>query len=275
MAQALRHASLPKKAFQQAHKVERKADKLRRKSDQVRPRLFVIDFQGDIKASEVVGLRELVSALLLEANSSDEVMVRLENAGGTVHEHGLAASQLLRIRNHGIVLTVAVDKIAASGGYLMAVVANRVLAAPFAIIGSIGVLAEMPNFHRWLEQKGIDFELHTAGDYKRTLTLFGENTEAGRAKLREQLEQIHAQFKDFIAEYRPQVAIDEVATGEYWYGSRALELKLVDELKTSDDYLMTAAETADLYEVSYIVKRALSERLPLAARVWLNRLRDF
>lgn len=261
MAQALKKASLQKKPLQKALKAERKSAKQRDKTDEARQRIFVLDFHGDIKASEVSALREIISALLLEASEQDEVLVRLENPGGTVHEHGLAASQLLRIRARGIPLTVAVDKVAASGGYLMAAVANRILAAPFAIIGSIGVLAEIPNFHRWLEQKGIDFELHTAGDYKRTLTLFGENTDAGREKLREQLDQIHAQFKDFITDYRPAVDIARVATGEYWYGEQARELGLVDDIRTSDDYLLANQETADLYKVGYQIKKKPLERL--------------
>lgn len=262
MADRIKVATLPPKVAKKAFKAERKTEKARAKAEQPdKRRLFVIDFHGDLMASEVGMLREVISALLMTATPADEVLVRLDNAGGAVHEHGLAASQLLRLRTAGIALTVAVDKVAASGGYLMACVATRIIAAPFAVVGSIGVLAEMPNFHRLLQQKGVDFELHTAGEHKRTLTLFGENTDEGRAKLREQLEETHGQFKSFIAAYRPELDLSKVATGEYWHGEQALKLGLVDAVQTSDDYLLSARDDADLYKVRYRSRKRPLQRL--------------
>ena len=273
LAHQLRQASRPDKTYQRSLKAERKADKARAKAAEDRARLFVIDFQGDIKATESAALREIISALLLEAQEGDQVLLRLENAGGLVTEHGLAASQLTRLRAKGIRLTVAVDKVAASGGYLMAVVADRIIAAPFAVVGSIGVVAQLPNFHRVLERHGVDYELHTAGDYKRTLTLFGENTDAGREKLRQQLEETHGLFKDFIRDYRPTLDLGRVATGEYWHGSQAMALGLVDRIQTSDDFLLAAADQADIYRVRYAVHKKPLERLLSAmsqsTRRWL------
>ena len=185
----------------------------------------------------------------------------MENPGGMVHEHGLAASQLIRLRQRGIRLTVAVDKVAASGGYLMACVADRIVAAPFAIVGSIGVLAQIPNFHRFLKERGVDFEQITAGRFKRTLTLFGENTEEGRHKLKEELEDVHALFRGQIAEHRPDVDMEQVATGEHWYAIRAQELNLVDELTTSDDLLLETMQSKDVYSVRYARKKTFPERL--------------
>jgi len=273
MADGLKRATQPPKAYKRWAKAEHKAHKARAKADSAtRPRLFVLDFHGDLLATEVGGLRETISALLQEAGEGDEVLVRLDNAGGAVHEHGLAASQLLRIRRRGIALTVAVDRVAASGGYLMACVADRIVAAPFAIIGSIGVIAQLPNFHRWLEHQGIDFELHTAGDYKRTLTLFGENTDTGRTKLREHLEETHQLFKDFIREYRQGIDLEKVATGEYWYGEQALGLGLVDALSTSDDYLLTARASRDLYRLRWQSKKRPWQRLAGGLAALLARL---
>lgn len=217
-------------------------------------RLFVLDFDGDIRASAVDGLRESINALLQVAETDDEVLLRLESGGGMVHSYGLAASQLTRLRDAGIGLTVAVDRVAASGGYMMACVGDRIVAAPFAIIGSIGVVAQLPNLHRWLADKHIDFEMHTAGDHKRTLTMFGENTEAGREKFREELEDTHGLFKTFVAEHRPDLDIDAVATGEHWYGRRAVELKLIDEIVTSDAVMLAAA--GDGRDVFNVVSRA-------------------
>lgn len=259
---ALKESSLSPKEYRTWQKAERKREKARHKAPaQGRPRLFVIDFNGDLRATEVAALRVLVTMILLDARDGDAVLVRIENAGGTVHEHGLAASQLARLRARGIHLTVAVDKVAASGGYLMACVADRIVAAPFAILGSIGVLAEMPNFHRLLERHGVDFELHTAGEFKRTLTLFGENTAAAREKLQQQLEDTHALFKAFVREFRPGLDLDRVATGEYWHGTRAVELGLVDALQTSDDLLLAERAGRDLFQLRYSAHKKPLERL--------------
>ena len=214
-------------------------------------RTFVIHFDGDTAASGVDFLSVEISAVLTMAGANDEVVICLESPGGMVHSYGLAASQMMRIRNKGIPLTAIVDRVAASGGYLMAAVANKILAAPFAVIGSIGVVAQIPNLHRLLKKNDVDVEVLTAGKYKRTLTLLGENTDEGREKFREEMEDVHALFQEFVAENRPELDIEAVATGEAWYGKRALELNLVDGLATSDEYLIELCETRDVFEVTW------------------------
>ena len=231
-----------------------------------RPRLFVCDFNGDVRAQGVASLREEITAILAVAGALDEVAVVLESAGGTVHGYGLAASQLRRVRDRGIRLTIIVDKIAASGGYMMACVANEILAAPFAIIGSIGVVAQLPNFHRLLRKHNIDFEQVTAGKYKRTLTLFGENTDADRAKFQEEIDDAHALFKEFVADQRPQLDLERVATGEYWFGTRALSLGLVDRLSTSDEFICIKAAAVAVFKIKAIAPKTLRERLLSSAR---------
>ena len=260
-----------KKEAKARTKERKREEKARAKEDSPRPRLFVLDFKGDLRASAAASLREEVTAVLAVANDQDQVLLRLENPGGTVHEHGFAASQLVRIKQRKLKLLIAVDKVAASGGYLMACVADHVLAAPFAIIGSVGVIAQLPNFHRLLEEHGVDFEQLTAGRFKRTLTLFGKNTVEGREKLRQELEEVHELFKSQIREHRPQVDVEQIATGEHWYGIRALELKLVDELRTSDDFLIEAAKERDLYHVAFKRRRSLPERLLAGAESLLSR----
>lgn len=235
-------------------------------------RVFVLDFHGDIKASACDNLREEISAILSLAQPTDEVVVKLESGGGMVHSYGLASSQLARISNKKIPLTVCVDKVAASGGYMMACVADKIISAPFAIIGSIGVIAQLPNFHKLLKKNDIDYEMFTAGEYKRTVTMFGENTPKGREKFVEDLEDVHVLFKDFVSENRPQVDIAAVATGEVWFGRRALDVKLVDELQTSDEYLLAQSETADIYEVQFAHKKSLPEKLGFAAQGAVDRL---
>ena len=234
-------------------------------------RLFVLRFQGDIRASETESLREEISAIAPELREGDEVLLCLESPGGMVHSYGLAASQLQRIRATGASLTVAVDKVAASGGYMMACVADRIISAPFAVIGSIGVLAQLPNFHRLLKKNDVDFELLTAGKYKRTLTMFGENTDDGRAKFVEDLEDTYDLFKDFVVLNRPVVDIEAVATGEIWYGQRALDQKLVDELSTSDAYLQTRLADIEAFEVRYVPKKSWQEKFGMAAEAGIER----
>ena len=273
-AEAVKRAMAGKRGKKEAKarsKERKREERERAKQDAPRPRLFVLDFKGDMRASAAASLREEVTAVLAVASDQDQVLLRLENPGGTVHEHGFAASQLMRIKQRKLRLLIAVDKVAASGGYLMACVADHVLAAPFAIIGSVGVVAQLPNFHRLLEEHGVDFEQLTAGRYKRTLTLFGKNTDEGREKLRQELEEVHELFKAQIREHRPQVDVEQIATGEHWYGVRALDLKLVDELRTSDDLLVEAAKERDLYSVSFKRKRSLPERILAGAEGLLSR----
>ncbi len=264
--QKMRDKKLERKARRKALKQAAKGDQAVDVAVKARARVFVLDFDGDLRASAVSRLRREITAVLSLARDDDEVVVRLESRGGMVHAYGLASSQLQRIKQHGVGLTVCVDKVAASGGYMMACVANRILAAPFAVLGSIGVIAQLPNFNRLLKKHDIDFEMITAGEYKRTLTILGENTDKGREKFTEEIEDIHLLFKEFVTEHRPGLDIGRVATGETWFGQRALDLKLVDELVTSDEYIAQKCEAADVFEVKYVEKKPLPERLGIAVQ---------
>lgn len=256
-------------------KAEIKANKKSKKKDKSKDtpsRLFVLRFNGDVKASAVSALREEITAILLTAKPQDHVLCCLESPGGMVNAYGLAASQLRRLKDANIKLIVAVDKVAASGGYMMACVADEIIAAPFSVIGSIGVVAQIPNFHRYLEKKNIDFEQLTAGDYKRTLTMFGKNTDKGRQKMQEEIEDTHELFKSFITDNRPTVDIEKVATGEHWYGTQALDLNLIDTIKTSDDYILAAKNDFDIYAVQYRIKKSFGKRISDSAQLWMTKI---
>lgn len=233
----------------------------KKKKKLTKPTLYVIDFNGDIKASQVDQLRDEITAILTVASSNDEVIIRLESPGGAVSGYGLAAAQLQRIREKNIPLTVSIDKVAASGGYLMACVANKIIAAPFAIIGSIGVVAQIPNFNRWLKKNNIDMELLTAGEYKRTLTIFGENTEKGRQKFQEDLEKIHLAFRHYVLSNRGQLDMDKVATGEHWLATDAFDLRLIDTLITSDEYIINKLNDYQAFKVTIAPKASLLNKL--------------
>ena len=237
-----------------------------------RHRVYALAFEGDMDASKVSFLRHEINAILTKAEEGDEVVARVKSFGGRVHGYGLAASQLQRVREHGLNLVVAVDQVAASGGYLMAAVANQVIAAPFALVGSIGVVAEIPNIHRLLKKHDVDVEVVTAGRYKRTLTVLGENTEEGRRKFTEELEDLHALFQEFVTDKRPGVDVQKVATGEAWYGQRAIELNLVDAIMTSDEYLMRRCQDADVFEVRWVEHKKPWERVLAQAETGLKRL---
>lgn len=257
------------KAEKEAEKAKAKAEKKRIKEGKEKPeeeqkaRLFVLDFNGDVHANAVNALRKEITALLSIAKPNDEVLLKLESPGGVVHGYGLAASQLQRLKAKNIPLTVAVDKVAASGGYMMACVADKIVSAPFAVIGSIGVVAQVPNIHRLLKKHDIDVDVMTAGEYKRTVTLVGENTEKGKQKFQQELEETHDLFKQFVTQHRPQLDIDKIATGEHWFGQQALALNLVDEIATSDDLLVKAVEDKEIIELKYKEKKNLTQRIGL------------
>lgn len=254
-----------KKEAKAKNKAKNKAKITEQGEESEKSRLYVIDFKGSMDANEVEHLREEITAILCVANKEDEVLVRLESGGGVVHGYGLAASQLQRIKEKGLKLTIAVDKVAASGGYMMACVADKLLASQFAYIGSIGVLAQLPNFNKLLKKNDIEFEQHTAGEFKRTLTVFGENYDEGRAKFKEEIEEIHVLFKDFVQSQRPDMDIDKVATGEYWPGIKAKSLGLIDDITTSDDYILSHYPAREIFSVKYAVKKNVAEKLGMSA----------
>ncbi len=268
-------------AKEQAKKLKEASKKgeLEETQSEQKPRLFVLEFKGSIDAKEVAALREEVSAVLAVAREGDEVLLRLETGGGMVHGYGLASSQLDRIKNAGLPLTIAVDKVAASGGYMMACIADKIVSAPFAVVGSIGVIAQLPNFNKLLKKHDIDFEQLTAGEFKRTLTMFGENTDKARDKFKQELEETHGLFKDFIRERRPELDLDSVATGEHWFGTKAKELGLVDDLATSDELIIEACKEKKVLEVRYTEKKKLTDKLAMVGSkiadnvlmTWLSR----
>lgn len=274
LKEQVEHSVLDKSQLKALKKAKKLKDKQAAKEGSDKKRVYVLDFDGDIKASAVENLRHEITALLSIAQPSDEVVVRLESGGGMVHSYGFAASQLARIREAQIPLTVCIDKVAASGGYMMACIGDKILSAPFAAVGSIGVVAQIPNIHRLLKKNNIDVEVLTAGDYKRTLTMLGENTEPARQKFLQELQTTHDLFKQFVARFRPQLDIDAVATGEVWLGSDAQRLALVDTLQTSDEYLSKSAQEADIYLLEFIQKKSLQERVGLTAGAAVERVAE-
>lgn len=257
------------KAYEKQLKADEKA-KDKAADEACTGKVFVIDFKGSIDAAEVASLREEISAIIAIAEKGDEVVVNVESGGGMVHGYGLASSQLDRLRQADIPLTVCVDKVAASGGYMMACVANKIYAAPFAIVGSIGVVAQLPNFNRLLKKHEIDYEQHTAGNFKRTLTVFGENSDEGRQKFQEELEETHVLFKAFVGKYRPELDLVKVATGEHWYGQQAIELGLVDAISTSDDVIMSLATERTVYKIRYQMRKKLADKIAHGASLSVN-----
>lgn len=272
MTERLGQAILDKQALKAMQKAHKLANKSQSKGAAGRNKVFVLNFNGDIKASALDNLRQEVTAVLEVATPSDEVVVKLESGGGMVHAYGLAASQLTRVREAGVPLTVCVDKVAASGGYMMACIADRILVAPFAMLGSIGVVAQIPNFNKVLRKHDVEYEMLTAGEYKRTLTLFGENTDKGREKFQEDLENIHRLFKGFVGRYRPSLDVEAVATGEVWFGLEAIDNALADEIMTSDQYVSQRVRQADVFEVHYVIRKRVQDKLAAGLSSSLDRL---
>lgn len=258
----IRRETVCKKTLKEEAKAEKKKGKI--SPDKT---IYVLDFNGDVHAKQVFNLRREVDAVLSVATDKDEVLIRLESGGGVVHGYGLAASQLERIKSKGILLTVSVDKVAASGGYMMACVADKIISAPFAIIGSVGVVAQIPNFNRLLKKLNVDFEELTAGEFKRTITMFGENTDNARDKFKSELNETHGLFKEFVSENRPSLDVPKIATGEHWFGKKALSLGLVDEIGTSDEYIMDNIKNTKVLLVEFTKKKSFSDKFSQAASI--------
>ena len=272
MANSLKVLTMNKEEKKKLKKTLKKEKKTNLKIKTKKKPVYVLNFQGDIEASNVENLKEEISAILQSETKCEEIVLNLESAGGTVIGYGLAAAQLKRIRDAGIKLTACVDKVAASGGYMMACVANKIVSAPFAVIGSIGVVAAIPNFSKILKKLDVDYELHTAGEFKRTITPFGETTDEGREKFKKDLQEIHDLFKEHVTKFRPGLDISKVATGEIWEGTKALEVGLVDEISTSDEYLMNFSKKHDVYEIKFETKKKIQDKLS----IFLNTLlKDF
>jgi len=272
MGNALQGSLMDSKTFKKFRKdLDKKKKKEDKESAKDQESIFVLNFNGDIQASEVDKLKHEINAILLSETECKEVVLKVESGGGSAYAYGLCAAELKRLVNAEINLTVCIDKVAASGGYLMSCVASKIVAAPWALVGSIGVIAQMPNIHKLLKKNLVDFEMHTAGEFKRTLTVFGENTEEGRDKFKSELEDLHVIFKDFVKDNRPEIDTSVVATGEVWQGEKALEVGLIDEIGTSDDYLVKLSKKFKLFEIEYIEKKNLSERFAFAAETFLNR----
>ena len=271
MGSTIRSSLLNPKELKKYNKEVQKKNKKDKKKPSKDDAVYVLNFNGDIQASEVSKLKNEINAILLSDTKCKEVVIKVESGGGSAYAYGLCAAELKRLVDNKIKLTVCIDKVAASGGYLMSCVASKIIAAPWAIVGSIGVIAQLPNFHRLLKKNSIDFEMHTAGEFKRTLTTLGENTEDGRKKFKSELEDLHLIFKDFVKEQRPQVDTKVVATGEVWQGDKAIEVGLIDELGTSDDYLVGLSKKLKLYEIEYVEKKNLSERFAFSAQLLLEK----
>ena len=271
MGNSLRSSQLNPKELKKYNKDLQKKKKKDNKKPSKEESVYVLNFNGDIQASEVTKLKHEINAILLSDTKCKEVVIKVESGGGSAYAYGLCAAELKRLVDNKIKLTVCIDKVAASGGYLMSCVATKIIAAPWAIVGSIGVIAQLPNFHRLLKKNSIDFEMHTAGEFKRTLTNFGENTEDGRKKFKSELEDLHVIFKDFVKEQRPQVDTKIVATGEVWQGEKAIEVGLIDALGTSDDYLVGLSKKLKLFEIEYVEKKNLAEKFAFSTQLVIEK----
>ena len=271
MGSSIRSSQLNPKELKKYNKELQKKQKRDNKKPSKEDSVYVLNFNGDIQASEVAKLKHEINAILLSDTKCKEVVIKVESGGGSAYAYGLCAAELKRLVDNKIKLTVCIDKVAASGGYLMSCVATKIIAAPWAIVGSIGVIAQLPNFHRLLKKNSIDFEMHTAGEFKRTLTTLGENTEAGRKKFKSELEDLHLIFKDFVKEQRPQVDTKIVATGEVWQGEKAIEVGLIDALGTSDDYLVGLSKKLKLFEIEYVEKKNLAEKFAFSTQLIIEK----
>jgi serine protease SohB len=218
---------------------------LRRKVN--KKRCFVIDFNGDIMATQSKALNFEITSVICSAQEGDEVLIRLQSPGGAAHAYGYAASQIERLKKAGI---------------LMACVADEIIAAPFAIIGSVGVVSEFPNFFSFMRNLGIDYKQYTAGKYKRTVSPLGEITDEGEEKFKEDLVEMYDLFRDHVSSHRENLDMDVIATGEHWQGIKALELGLVDKIETAEEYILDRLTSFEFAKITYVGDRkTLAEKI--------------
>ena len=261
MRDALDAKLLEKKARKALAKARKKEAKTRH-GEPAGKRIYVLNFKGDLRATAVKNLgREIDAVLTVARPGDDEVIVRIDSGGGTVTGYGLAAAEIFRLRARQISVTASVDQVAASGGYMMACAADRIVAAPFAVVGSIGVVASVPNLHKLRQKNAIDYEDITAGEFKRTVSVLGEITPAGRDHFQGKLEAIHDAFKAHVAARRPGADVARIANGDTWLASDALALGLVDEIVAGDELLFRARDSARLYEVKWEARKSPLQNL--------------
>ena len=146
---------------------------------------------------------------------------------------------------------------------MMAVVADRIVASRLAVIGSIGVVGQVPNVHRLLKRFDIDVLEMTAGTNKRPVSLIGPLTDQGIETFKKQLSDTHRLFRDHVHRFRPQLDIEAVSNGDIWHGVDALTHGLIDEIATSDEMIDRARHEGDLdvFSIRWRQAKNLRERL--------------
>lgn len=221
------------------------------KAEKLKP-LAVLTFVGDIGAKQYKSFGQLIDEVIINKSEIDEVVVVVNSPGGAVSPYGNVYSQMERVRDAGLKLTVCIDVVAASGGYLMSLPAHKIIAAPFSMVGSVGVMAFVPNLRGLLEDYNINPRTFTAGKYKRTVSLTDEATEEEVEKFKQQLNAIHRLFLEAVKKYRKDVKMEVVETGEHWTARESVELGLglVDDIATSQQYLLEANRDRDLIILS-------------------------
>ena len=219
--------------------------------------LYYLEFEGDIQASEAAKLKQEILVCLQVAKPTDVFLILVESSGGSVSNYGDLYSVMEMIKKRGHTLWVAIDRVAASGGYLISLPADKIFATPFALIGSIGVLSEVPNFGGLLDKYGVKMEEYTAGERKMNISMFRENGEEQKEHHRKKLGKIHELFKAQLVKYRggliekKGVDIGELMEGDFWMGENAFELGLVDELKSSVEILLDEKDHFNILKVNY------------------------
>lgn len=236
----------------------------------VRKTAVLLSFNGDINATEVIEFGRAVSMIVQMKDLVSEVYIIINSGGGVVNGYGLLASEIERLHYSEIETYALIDQVAASGGYMAACVANHVVAAPFAYIGSIGVVSEMPNFNQILSDNGINIEQHTAGKSKRTVTPLGKITDEDRNEFKKKLERIHRSFINHVSHYRNINDADEnknsiIFSGDYWIAEETVELELglVDEISTSQEFLLDKMKEYNIIEITFQENKTKKSKLSL------------
>lgn len=192
---------------------------------------------------------------MIEMAEDDErvkaIVLRVDSPGGTV-----AASEEIAtyVKECEKPVVVSVGDVGASGAYMISSQADSIWANPGSSVGSIGVIAQIPNVSGLLDMVGVEFQTFTAGEYKDAGSAYRDLTKEEEALIQGEVEEAYDQFIDIVAEGRglERAKVEELAIGWTWSGVRAKELGLVDEVGTYRDALEDAAERGGIegdYEI--------------------------
>ena len=194
---------------------------------------------------------------LSENSSIRAILVRIDSPGGGVAPSQEIYDALKRAREKGKPVVASIGSLGASGGYYIACAADKIVADPGSVTGSIGVIMQFPVIRDLLRKLGIDYEVIKSGEFKDIASPLRPMTDKERRLLKEVILDVYSQFVDVVAESRglPKDSVLKIADGRILSGRQAYELGLVDTLGSQKVALDIARELGGIKGKPRLLKR--------------------